>query len=94
MQTASSEFYKSKKENVADLFKIFPKEKYPNLGDLNLTLISMFGSTYVCERALLGIKYMKSKYRNFMKDKMLEEILRISLTKADMDIDVLVVKHL
>jgi len=54
----------------------------------------MFGSTYICERGFSDIKYMKSKYRNSMNDKTLEEILRISLAKVDIDIDVLVGKHL
>jgi len=85
------EFYKSKKETDADLFKMFPKEKYRNLRDLGLTLISMFGSTYICKRAFSDIK---SKYRNSMKDKTIEEILRISSSKVDIDIDVLVSRHL
>ena len=54
----------------------------------------MFWSTYICERAFSDIKYMKSKYRNFMDDKTLEKILRISLTKVYINIDILVAKHL
>lgn len=90
----ADEFFKSRLETGVNLFKMFPNDKYPKLRDLGLKLISMFGSTYICERAFSDMKYIKSKYRNSMADKTLEEILRISSTKIDINIEVLVAAHI
>jgi hypothetical protein len=37
------------KEKGMDLFKILPKETYPQLRDFGLRMSSMFGSMYLCE---------------------------------------------
>jgi hypothetical protein len=37
------------KEDKMDLFKILPKETYPQLRDFGLRMSSMFGSAYLCE---------------------------------------------
>ena len=40
------------------------------------------------------MKYIKSKYRNSMADKTLEEILGMSSTRIDINIEVLVAAHI
>ncbi|GLV41814.1 hypothetical protein CBL_02999 [Carabus blaptoides fortunei] len=66
------------------MFKLLDKEKYPN----------MFGSTYICERAFSDMKYIKSKYRNSLKDSTLENIIRLATTNIDMDIKEIVAQQL
>ncbi|GLV46161.1 hypothetical protein CBL_02877 [Carabus blaptoides fortunei] len=76
------------------MFKLLDKEKCPKMRDFGLQIISMFGSTYICERALSGMKYIKSKYRNSLKDSTLENIIRLATTNIDMDIKEIVAQQL
>ncbi|GLV33430.1 hypothetical protein CBL_20169 [Carabus blaptoides fortunei] len=73
------------------MFKLLDKEKYPKMRDFGLQIISMFGSTYICERAFSDMNYIKSKYRNSLKDSTLENIATINI---DMDIKEIVAQQL
>lgn len=76
------------------VFKHLDKEKYPKMRDFGLQIISMFGSTYICERAFSDMKYIKSKFRNSLKDSTLENIIRVATTNIDMDIKEIVAQQL
>lgn len=62
--------------------------------DFGLQIVSMIRSTYICERAYSDIKYIKSKYRNSLKDSTLEDIIRLATTNIDVDIKDIVAKQL
>lgn len=66
-------------------------EKYPKKRDFGLQIISMFGSTCSCERAM---KYIKSKFRNCLKDSTLENIISVATVNIDMDIKEIVAQQL
>jgi hypothetical protein len=48
------------KEKGLDLFKILPKETYPQLRDFGLRMSSMFGSMYLCESTFSNMKFLVS----------------------------------
>ncbi|XP_067136912.1 general transcription factor II-I repeat domain-containing protein 2B-like [Centruroides vittatus] len=77
-----------------EIFKFLDKEKYPKLRDFGLQIVSMFGSTYICERAYSDMKYIKSKYRNSLKDSTLQDIIRLATTNIDVNIKDIVAKQL
>jgi hypothetical protein len=73
-----------------DLFKILPKETYAQLRDFGLRIISMFGSTYLCESTFSNMKFMKFRYRSFLTDESLQHFLRLGTTNIAVDIPALV----
>uniref|UniRef100_H3C8M4 HAT C-terminal dimerisation domain-containing protein n=1 Tax=Tetraodon nigroviridis TaxID=99883 RepID=H3C8M4_TETNG len=52
----------------AVLRKVVPMKKYPNLKRAALKILSMFGSTYVCESVFSTLKHVKSKHRSALTD--------------------------
>ena len=74
-----------------EISKFLDKEKYPKLRDFGLQIVSMFGST---QRTYSGMKYIKSKYRNSLKNSTLEDIIRLATTNIDVDIKDIVAKQL
>lgn len=89
----ADELFSSSSVTGTELFKTLPSDKYPNLRDFGLKMKSMFGSTYLCEKAFSDMKYIKSKYRNCLSDSQLEHILVISTTTTHTDLDKLVSEH-
>ncbi|XP_023211103.1 general transcription factor II-I repeat domain-containing protein 2B-like [Centruroides sculpturatus] len=87
-------FFTSHGVTGIEIFKYLDKEKYPKLRDFGLQIVSMFGSTYICEHAYSDMKYIKSKYRNSLKDSTLEDIIRLATTNIDVDIKDIVAKQL
>ena len=47
---------------------------------------------YICGRVYSDMKYIKSKYRNSLKDSTLEDIIRLATTNIDVDIKDIVAK--
>lgn len=52
--------------------------KYPELKKLALKLLTLFGSTYVCEAAFSKMNFIKNKFRNRLADEHLQELMRIA----------------
>jgi hypothetical protein len=71
------------KEKGMDLFKILPKDTYPQLRDFGLRMSSMFGSTYFCGSTFLNMKFIKSRY---LTDESLQHFLRLGTTNITVDI--------
>ncbi|XP_067123814.1 general transcription factor II-I repeat domain-containing protein 2B-like [Centruroides vittatus] len=86
-------FFTSRGVTGIEIFKFLDKDKYPKLRDFGLQIVSMFGSTYICERAYSDMKYIKSKYRNSLKDSTLEDIIRLATTNIDVDIKILLLNN-
>jgi len=57
-----------------------PDETYPNLRKIGSCVLTMFGSTYVCEAAFSKMNYVKSKFRNRLTDRHLEDCLIAATT--------------
>jgi tryptophan synthase beta subunit len=50
-----------------------------------MRLISIFGTTYVCESLYSTLKFIKSKYRSELTDEHLSELVRTALTNYQPD---------
>jgi len=75
-------------KTLLEFYKCLPTT-FVNL-DTALVHASMFGSTYRCEQTFSQMKLNKSKNRNQLTDKHLEEVLRLSTTNIRPDISRLV----
>lgn len=69
-------------KDLMDFYRIFPKETYPRLHREAAKLLSMFGSTYVCERFFSVMKYLKPRLRSTLSDENLRNQLRLSVTRT------------
>ncbi|KAF0023065.1 hypothetical protein F2P81_023695 [Scophthalmus maximus] len=56
------------REGTIEFWKSVPMEKYPNVKWAALKILSMFGSTYVCECVFSTLKHVKSKHRSVLTD--------------------------
>lgn len=75
----------SAKEIDVSFWKTLPVEKYPILRDFALKMLSMFGTTYICECTFSNLKHIKSKERNRLTDETLGHLLRVSTTEIEVD---------
>lgn len=84
-------FYQTQKcDDPENFWKLISKERFPKLLKFALQMLSLFGSTYVCESAFSALKQIKSKSRNRIESVSLESTLRLCLTEFTVDIDKLV----
>ena len=60
-------------------------DRFPTLCRFGLQLVSMFGSTYVCESAFSAMKLIKSKERNILTQTSLKSCLLLALTSVDIN---------
>jgi hypothetical protein len=74
------------KEKGMDLFKILPKQTYPQLSDFGFRMSSMCGSTYLCESTFSNMKFIKSRYRCSLTDESLQHFVRLGTTNTTVDI--------
>ena len=65
-------------KDLRSFYKQLSPEAFPNLIENALRLMSLFGSTYVCEKFFSDMKFNKSKERNRLSDEHLQAQLRIS----------------
>ena len=68
----------------------FPAGTYPALHKHALQMVSLFGSTYLCEQFFSRMNHTKSKYRTGSTDKHLAQQLRISFSDIKPDLDSIV----
>jgi hypothetical protein len=78
------------KEKGMNLFKIVPKETYPQSRDFGLRMSSMFGSRYLCESSSSNMQFIKFRYRCSLADESLHHFLRLGTTNITVDIPALV----
>ncbi|XP_034397245.1 general transcription factor II-I repeat domain-containing protein 2A-like [Cyclopterus lumpus] len=74
------------REGTVEFWKSVPIEKYPNIKRAALKILSMFGSTYVCESVFSTLKHVKSKHRSVLSDTHLKELLRVATTEYKPDL--------
>ena len=70
--------------------KYVHSEKFPKLKKNAARIISLFGSTYVCEQMFSRIERVKNKIRSSITDGHLEQCMRLATTSLDPEIDFLV----
>ena len=77
---------------IVDLYQKYLIEdgNYPNLVENAKRMISIFGSTYVCEQLLSNMKFTKSKLRTKLTDSHLDGILRLTTSSLKPNIQRLV----
>ena len=76
-----------KNERYEAFWKLVNIEQFPKLRDFALRMLSMFGSTYICESTFSVMKRLKSSTRNRLGDETLDACLRLSTTNIDVDIE-------
>jgi hypothetical protein len=69
------------KANLVDFYESLPTENYKELKRFAQQMITMFGSTYICEQTFSILNYRKNKHCSRLSDSHLEAILRLSTTK-------------
>ncbi|KAI2662031.1 General transcription factor II-I repeat domain-containing protein 2 [Labeo rohita] len=74
------------KEGTVEFWKIVPVERYVNVKQAALKLLSMFGSTYMCESLFSTLKQVKSKHRSVLTDTHVKELLRVATTEYKADL--------
>ena len=65
----------------------FPAGTYPALHKHALRMVSLFGSTCLCEQFSSRMKNTKSQYRTWLTDEHLSQQLKISFSDIKLDLD-------
>ena len=66
---------------------VLPSHKFPNYIEHVKCIVAMFGSTYCCEQIFSKMKYTKSRIRSQLSDRHLNDILLLSNSSIDADIE-------
>lgn len=74
------------REGTMEFWKIVPNERYPNVKQATVKLVSMFGSTYMCESLFSTLKQVKSKHCSVLTDTQVKELLRVATTEYKPDL--------
>ena len=81
----------AERPDINDVLKFWSRsctyQKYPALFDLGIRLLTMFGSTYICESIFSNINYIKNKHRNRLNQEHLENLLMVATTSMQVDFD-------
>ena len=82
----------SKDISLLDFYQKYLIEdgEYPNLVDNAKKIVSIFGSTYICEQLFSKMKLTKSKLRTSLTDSHLDGALRLSSSSLKPNIKKLV----
>ena len=78
------------REGTTEFWKTVPTDRYPNVKQAALKLMSMFAATYVCESVFSTLKQVKSKHRSVLTDTHVKELLRVATTEYKPDLKRLV----
>uniref|UniRef100_A0A3Q3B518 HAT C-terminal dimerisation domain-containing protein n=1 Tax=Kryptolebias marmoratus TaxID=37003 RepID=A0A3Q3B518_KRYMA len=65
-------------------------EKFPNMKELAINLLTMFGSTYTCESSFSHMNAIKTSARSSLTNERLHHCLRIALTSFEPDFSAIV----
>lgn len=70
--------------------KYVDKDDFPNLRNHALKMMSLFGSTYLCEQLFSQLNYLKIKTRSRLTDNHLNNVLKVSISNIKPDVEKLV----
>ena len=65
-------------EGTTEFWRNVPTDRYSNVQQAALKLMSMFGSTYVYESDFSTLKHVKLKHRSVLTDTHVKELLRVA----------------
>lgn len=72
--------------SLPEFYRSLEKEKFPLMRRHAKRMISLFGSTYICEQTFSLVTLNKSRMRTKMTDSHLHDVLRVSTTKFTPDL--------
>ena len=72
--------------SLPDFYQSLEKAKFPLMRRHAKRMMSLFGSTYICEQTFSLLTLNKSRLRTKMTDSHLRDVLRISTTKLTPDL--------
>lgn len=70
-------------EDLTAAYKLLPPLQYQKLKRFAGRILSLFGSTYLCEQVFSRMGYTKNTYRTTMTDDHLKAVLRVATTKLE-----------
>lgn len=73
--------------SLEEFWKICSEEKYPKLRNFFLEILSLFGSTYICESTISHMNIIKSKLRNRIDNSPLKSCIRLSTIGCSINIE-------
>ncbi|KAJ3581116.1 hypothetical protein NHX12_017622 [Muraenolepis orangiensis] len=73
--------------SLQDFYRSIPAHRYGKIRKHAQVMLSLFGSTYVCEQAFSLMNLNKSKLRNALSDTHLHDILTLSVSQLEPDIE-------
>lgn len=71
---------------VYDTWNALP-DSYRNMETYAFGVLSIFGSTYLCEQIFSNMNYIKSKYRTRLTDESLQSCVKIKVTSYMPDVE-------
>lgn len=89
VELQSDSFLKQKflEGNLVEYYTLLTPAKYPVLRKNALKMMSLFGSTFICEQTFSRMKCNKSVHRARLTDNHLHDILRISVSAFEANVD-------
>ncbi|XP_067453417.1 general transcription factor II-I repeat domain-containing protein 2-like [Thunnus thynnus] len=75
--------------SLPDFYRSLEKAKFPLIRRHAKQMMSLFGSTYICEQTFSLLTLNKSRLRTRMTDSLLRDVLHISTTKLTPDVPAL-----
>jgi len=76
-----------REKGLLDFYKLLDKEKYPAIVSNALKLVSVFGSSYICEQAFSITNLNKSKLRSRLTDDRLHAVMRVACSQLSPNIE-------
>lgn len=70
---------------LLDFYTCFPADRYAKIRRHAQVMLSLFGSTYLCEQASSLMNVNKCKLRNSLSDSHLQDILTLSVSQLDVE---------
>lgn len=87
LQSDSDLHSKFRELSLQDFYRCVPAHRYAKLCKHAQVMLSLFGSTYVCEQAFSLLNLNKCKLRNSLSDAHVHDILTLSLSQLEPDVE-------
>ena len=83
IELQANDLFKNKfnRDGLVAFYRFLPKADFPNVKTLASRYLSIFGTTYLCERTFSRMKYMKNNLRSNMSDDNLRSLLMLGTSK-------------
>jgi len=78
---------KYKEGNLTEFYKCLPSDQFVYLRKFACEFISVYGTTYLCEKTFSKMKYIKSCYRSQLSNEHLNALLVIGTTHFEPQLD-------